>query len=106
MVSQNDILEYIRFENNTGNRLKDYSILTKFPDAKPVLRKMVRAGILESRRDYESNGPGQREGFRWYEITARGLDLMETARKCGENLREKIDNGLKRDALATELEEN
>lgn len=79
MTSQKEILKYISQENSIGKREKGYVLLAQFPDAKFVLRNMVRVGLLESRRDYQSHGPGQRENFLWYEITARGLDLIETA---------------------------
>ena len=71
---EKEILEYILLENSMGKRLKDYSLLTKFPYSKPMLRQMVRQGLLDSSRDYESSGPGQREGFRWYEITPKALE--------------------------------
>ena len=68
MLAQ-EIIDYIKSRNSFGKRLGSYSIIGQFgQQARPVLRAMVRRKILSSHRDYESNGPGQRESFMWYEI--------------------------------------
>lgn len=72
-VIAEEILAFMRSGRQV--RYEDYKLIpgimrrvnTDDRQVKNTLRTMVRRKILISKRDAESNGPGQREPFRWYE---------------------------------------